>query len=203
MPDLKDLAYLKFNIMKIDYYTPFYSNQHYHIYNRGNNGETIFYSPQNYNYFLNLYDKYLSDCVETYAYCLLPNHFHFLIKVRDKTIISEQFRLFFLSYSKAINKQESRTGSLLQKRFKRTPIESTDSLQRVVIYIHSNPLRHNMRQNFTNYQYNSYQSLISDKPTKLKRNELFKWFNGRDNFITFHNEKNISLKSDSFIIEDK
>ena len=109
--------------MKIDYYTPFYTNQFYHVYNRGNNGEKIFYSTRNYYHFLNLYDKYLSDCVNTYAYCLIPNHFHFLIRVRDSSVISDQFRIFFLSYSKAINKQESRTGSLFQKRFKRTTIE--------------------------------------------------------------------------------
>ena len=188
--------------MKIDYYTPFYSNQYYHIYNRGNNGERIFYSPQNYNYFLNLYDKYLSASVETYAYCLLSNHFHILLKIIDSSTISNQLRIFFLSYSKAINKQENRTGSLFQKRFKRTLIESTESLQRVVLYIHSNPLRHKIRKSFTNYKHSSYKSLISYKPTKLKRDELLEWFNRKDNFIVFHNKKNIDLKSDNFIIED-
>ena len=188
--------------MKIDYYTPFYTNQFYHVYNRGNNGEKIFYSTRNYYHFLNLYDKYLSDCVDTYAYCLIPNHFHFLIRVRDSSVISDQFRIFFLSYSKAINKQESRTGSLFQKRFKRTTIEDTESLQWTVFYIHSNPVRHKMGKCFTNYQYSSYQSLISDKPTRLKRKELFKLFNSRENFISIHNEKNINLKSDNFIIED-
>ena len=188
--------------MKIDYYTPFYTNQFYHIYNRGNNGEEIFHSTRNYYHFLNLYNKYLPKFVDTYAYCLIPNHFHFLIKVSDTTIISEQFRLFFLSYSKAINKQESRTGSLFQKRFKRTLIEDKDSLQKVVLYIHSNPVRHKMRKSFTNYQYSSYQSLISDKPTKLNRNDLLKWFNGIDNFISFHNEKLALFKSEAFVMED-
>ncbi|OGU37053.1 MAG: hypothetical protein A2315_11385 [Ignavibacteria bacterium RIFOXYB2_FULL_35_12] len=59
--------------MKIDYYTPFYSNQFYHIYNRGNNGEKIFYTSENYMFFLKRYDHYLSEFADTYAYCLLPN----------------------------------------------------------------------------------------------------------------------------------
>jgi len=84
--------------MKIDYHTPFYSNQFYHIYNRGNNGEKIFYTSENYLFFLKRYDHYLSDYADTYAYCLLPNHFHFLIKVIDKVKVVEAFRLFFLSY---------------------------------------------------------------------------------------------------------
>jgi len=188
--------------MKIDYYTPFYTNQFYHVYNRGNNGEKIFYSTRNYYHFLNLYDKYLSDCVDTYAYCLIPNHFHFLIRVIDSSVISDQFRIFFLSYSKAINKQENRTGSLFQKRFKRSTIDDTESMQWTVFYIHSNPVRHKMRKYFTNYQFSSYQSLLSDMPTKLKRDELLKLFNGRDNFITFHNEKLALFNSVEFVNED-
>ena len=131
---------------------PLYPDTFYHVYNRGNNHENIFYKRENYQYFLRKYQVYLSDYVDTYAYCLLPNHFHFLIKVKavsdlskrdlpnlkdlanlkktdlkgsdrsvDK-IISNQFRLLFLSYAKAINKQEDRRGSLFQKPFRRKPV---------------------------------------------------------------------------------
>jgi putative transposase len=54
----------------------------YHIYNRGNNKENIFFEERNYQHFLNLFDKYLSPYVDVYAYCLMPNHFHFLIRVK-------------------------------------------------------------------------------------------------------------------------
>ena len=55
----------------------------YHVYNRGNNGDNLFYNQENYKFFLRKYDEYLSPLVETYAFCLLPNHFHLLIRVKE------------------------------------------------------------------------------------------------------------------------
>jgi REP-associated tyrosine transposase len=66
----------------------------YHIYNRGNNKENLFKEEENYAYFLKQYDKYLSNVVDTYAYCLMPNHFHFLVKVKDITEASNTFEVF-------------------------------------------------------------------------------------------------------------
>ena len=62
---------------------PLHEGKFYHIYNRGNNRETLFYTEANYKYFLKKYDKYLSEYIDTYAYCLLPNHFHLLISVKE------------------------------------------------------------------------------------------------------------------------
>ena len=206
MPDFYNLAFLfvlpYLCFMKIDYYTPFYPNQFYHIYNRGNNGEKIFYKEDNYLFFLERYNKYLSKYVDTFAYCLLPNHFHFLIKINDKLQTSEQFRLLFLAYSKAINKQTGRTGSLFQKRFKRTIIENIPSLCRAVVYIHTNPAHHKITNDFENYKYSSFQSLLSNKETKLNREEILKWFGGKDNFIKLHLNKIESLGNESFFVED-
>lgn len=52
-------------------------DQFYHIYNRGNNRENIFFEERNYRYFMELYAHHVAPVVETYAYCLLHNHFHF------------------------------------------------------------------------------------------------------------------------------
>ena len=54
----------------------------YHIYNRDNNGEIIFIEERNYAYFMQLYEKYISPFADTFAYCLMPNHFHFLIRIK-------------------------------------------------------------------------------------------------------------------------
>lgn len=68
----------------------------YHIYNRGNNGENLFIEERNYRYFLRRYGRHIHPVVETYAYCLLRNHFHLLIRVRTR----DDFREWpFSSYS--------------------------------------------------------------------------------------------------------
>jgi len=93
----------------------------YHIYNRGNNGETIFREERNYAYFMRLYKKSISPIVDTFDYCLFPNHFHFLIRIKENQErdslkeprsypISKQFDTFLGTYTKAINKAYSRTG---------------------------------------------------------------------------------------------
>ncbi len=57
----------------------------YHLYNRGNNRETLFRYDENYRYFLALYARYAEPAFDTYAYCLLPNHFHLLVRVRSES----------------------------------------------------------------------------------------------------------------------
>jgi putative transposase len=121
---------------------PLETGQYYHIFNKGNNKDKLFTNDENYKYFIKLYAKYLSDFVDKFAYCLLPNHFHFLIKIKKikdlqslayfvsfnpenrencheqiNKVISNKFRLFFMSYAKAFNKQENRQGSLLKSFF--------------------------------------------------------------------------------------
>jgi len=63
---------------------PLQFGQYYHIYNRGNNRENLFVQKRNYPYFLRLYAKHILPAAETFAYCLMPNHFHFLIRTRTE-----------------------------------------------------------------------------------------------------------------------
>ena len=63
---------------------PLEPGKFYHIYNRGNNGENIFIAERNYGYFLNLYAKHIEPVAETFAYCLLRNHFHTCVRIRDE-----------------------------------------------------------------------------------------------------------------------
>lgn len=131
----------------------------YHIYNRGNNGQDIFFENENYIFFLNRYDRYISPFCETIAWVLLKNHFHILIYVKDyedfnmnnleySTVKSPkridlhlQFGHFFNSYAKAINKRYKRTGSLFEKKFERKIVNSDTYLQNLIHYIHYNPVK--------------------------------------------------------------
>ncbi|MDQ3019800.1 MAG: transposase [Bacteroidota bacterium] len=179
-------------------------NQFYHIYNRGNNKEDIFVQDENYNYFLNLYDKYISPIGDTYVYCLLKNHFHILLKIKgelelpgkyvyDNSKLYLPFSNFFNSYSKSINKRFNRSGSLFEERFKRKAISTNEYLMCIICYIHLNPQKHQIVKDFRKYPYSSYQSIISDKNTKLKRQEVINFFGSKVNFIEFHNGMSIVL----------
>jgi putative transposase len=187
----------------------------YHIYNRGNNRETIFKEERNYAFFLERFNKYLSPYAEVYAYCLMPNHFHFLIRVKaieldetqtigvsktpmvspDETTkstkdqtpeIHKAFRNFFMSYAKAINKSYGRTGSLFQQKFKRKLIDDENYFTKLVLYIHYNPVKANIALDYKDWKYSSFNAMVSDKPTFLKRAEVLDWFGKKDNFLISH-----------------
>ena len=93
----------------------------YHVYNRGNNSQKIFFSYANYLYFLKKVDTHLLKHCDLLAYCLMPNHFHLLIETNANLpddVINRAIQTILNSYSQAINKQENRTGSLFQQHTK-------------------------------------------------------------------------------------
>jgi putative transposase len=239
-----------------DYWAPMFPGEFFHVFNRGNNRENIFYNSGNPKYFLAKYAKYLHTVVDTYTYCLLPNHFHLLVRVKTaeemlaaiqqltspqglktldasnqqdpeilkaraytldsilargdsyaisdfvSTLVSKQFRLLFMAYAKAINKQEGRIGSLFQKNFKRLRIESDFHLNSVVLYIHANPQLHGLCDNFRDWNDGSYQAFLCDNPSKLRRFDVLKWFGGKQGFIDQH-DKYIDWKTvNDWLIED-
>jgi len=157
----------------------------YHVYNRGNNRENLFYNNGNYEYFLRKYDNYLTDYIDTFAFCLLPNHFHLLVRIKDKDLsgfknltglekrISKQFSNLFNSYAKSINIQQKRVGSLFQRPFKRIEITTTDYLANLVFYIHANPQKHKIIDDFRMYPWSSYDRILKNKPSKLNKKKFW------------------------------
>lgn len=72
-----------------DYLAPLVPGSLFHIYNRANGNEKLFSTPENYTYFLRQYQQHISPLVNTYCYCLLPNHFHFLIRCKEENIVEK------------------------------------------------------------------------------------------------------------------
>lgn len=166
------------------------SDHFYHIYNRGINSENIFLSDDNKSYFLKLFSKYLNDKIEVFAYCLMYNHFHLFIKiVYDEKEVTQAFSNLFNAYAKAFNKQNNRTGSLFEKHFKRIKIQEENYFRNIIMYIHLNP-KHHLDLDYKTYKFSSFQSMISDKETKLARTEVLSYFDNIDNFIFCHDFKN-------------
>lgn len=171
----------------------------YHIYNRGINSETIFISDENKHYFLKLYSKYLENNADTFAYCLMDNHFHYIIRIVNEKEITQGLSNLFNAYAKAFNKQNNRTGSLFEKHFKRIQIINETYLLNLIQYVHLNP-KHHLDLDYKSFQFSYYQSIISDKPTKLLREVVIQLFDSKDNFIYCHDYKN-EILSEKHMLE--
>ena len=179
----------------------------YHIYNRGVNGDEVFQKNDNYMFFMMQFLKYLNNVCDLYAYCLMPNHFHFLIKIKSQeelfkffeeknkrsnnkglhsieSISSKQLSKFISSYTQAYNKVFERHGPLFESPFKRKKIDSEHYLRNVIVYIHQNPI--DIKKDFRTYKFSSYSTVLSSQKTNLKRNEVIEFFDDLDNFIFCH-----------------
>lgn len=185
------------------YHLPLYKDCYYHIYNRAVGNDKLFFIEDNYYYFLKLFKKYMKTIVDVFAFCLIPNHFHFLIRVNneDPEFVSKQFRRLFISYSMAINNQEKRKGNLFIKNFKRRWIRDERYLLSVVRYIHLNPVHHKITNDFKNYQFSSYRTILSDYKTIIKREDVIDWFGSKGQFIEFHEKGKNNIQEDFYNYE--
>ncbi|RUT78779.1 transposase [Ancylomarina longa] len=183
------------------------SGSYYHIYNRGINSCDLFIEEDNYAYFLNLYEKYIDPIADTYAWVLMPNHFHVLLRLKDVEEIDstelkathQYFSNLFNAYTKAFNKRNNRHGALFERPFKRKLIENDTYLNRVLLYIHNNPVHHDFCSHAIEYGWSSYLSCLSNRPTKLKRKEVIEWFNDEANFKYMHQHAMASKQMEEWL----
>jgi REP element-mobilizing transposase RayT len=194
---------------KVNHQAEFLEQRFYHVYNRTVGNEPLFVSDENFRFFLQQYSKYLQPFVETWAYCLLGNHFHLLIRVREvdqvvemndgteKPMVGDQFRKFFQSYAMAFNKQQHRHGALMTTPYKRIEVSSDAYLKQLVYYIHSNPQKHGYVHDFRNWKWSSYASLVSSADTRLQRQDVLDLFGGLESIILEHNDYKDSLTAES------
>lgn len=180
---------------------PLQHGKYYHIYNRGVNRENLFVEERNYRYFLQLYARHIEPIANTYAYCLLRNHFHFLVQIKDlsedltgsgKPVRSDlkkpsqHFSNLFNAYTKALNRACGRTGTLFQRPFGRIEVTSHAYLTWLVVYIHRNPQKHGFVDDYRTWPYSSYHAHLSDKPTHLQREQVVAWFHGIEGLVISH-----------------
>lgn len=207
---------------------PLQPGMYYHIYNRGNNRENLFLEKRNYPYFLTLYAKHIEPIADTYAYCLLRNHFHLSMRIKTeeefiKTSLktsrvletrevlsevskkynpSQNFSNLFNAYAKAINKGYGRTGSLFEERFGRIPVTNDSYFTTLIFYIHFNPQKHGFVDDFRDWEWSSYPALVGSGHTKLKRDEVLNIFDGIKGFEAFHQGK-VDEKKLAAVVDDE
>lgn len=179
----------------------FHRNELFHIYNRGNNQQQIFFIPDNYIYFLEKVRKFVSPHCDILSWCLMPNHFHFLINSDDRTIrtlkigghkrnvLSEGIRNLLQTYSKAINKQNKATGSLFQQNTKAKPV-SLGPMQYGITcmnYIHQNPKKAKLVSKMEEWPYSSFTDFCGLRNGTLCNKELANRLLGF-NLTTFYDD---------------
>jgi len=192
------------------------SRTSYHLYTHANGFENLFRSEENYRYFISRYEHFIPSVADTLAYCLMPNHIHFLIRIKTEAelIISykerypekvepnlqqtlqgfktleeftiRQFSHLFNSYTQAFNKMYARRGSLFIHSFKRKEITSDDYFTSVIRYIHTNPVHHGFVKEIADWSWSSYQAILQNESSFIKSDEVIQWFGNTNEFLKFH-----------------
>lgn len=166
----------------------------YHVFNRGNNREMIFYEEYNYQYFIEKIRSFIAPYADILAWCLMPNHFHLMIMVNRITInkisLNDSIGRMLSSYTRAINNQERRTGSLFQKKTKAVCLTKTIGITPAwykqngvtviftkipeweypnvcMNYIHSNPVKDGLVKRIEEWIYSSYLEYLGQKEPSL------------------------------------
>ena len=162
--------------------------EYYHFYNRGNNREHIYYGRENYLFFLRRTRQYLLPVLEIIAYCLMPTHYHFLVRIRwEQTLeqtsevletsevsagVSKAMMQLGVSYTKAMNKRYDRVGSLFQGAFQAKHVGQTAYLVHLSAYIHLNPVTAGLVERPEEWECSSYREYIGVRNGTLPAPEV-------------------------------
>lgn len=136
---------------------------YYHIYNRAVDGCRLFNEERNYKFFLSKIKKYLLPVSEVLAYCLMPNHYHLLVKIREDGF-SDSMHKLALSYVVSFNNTYQRKGHLFQGSFQRIHIEDLNYLLYLSQYLHLNPAKAKLENEIGDWKHSSAREYIGDKP---------------------------------------
>jgi REP element-mobilizing transposase RayT len=179
------------NIIKQDV-----ADSYQHVYARGHSRQKIFVDEQDYITFLNLLERYLSaeeakdpygvsypnffNKVELLAYCLMPNHVHLLIYIRQPGEMGKFMRSVMTSYSRYFNKKYKRSGSLFESRYKASMISDETYLEHISRYIHLNP------KQWRNYDYSSLPYYLQqDEVSWIRPKRILEQFSGPAEYLEF------------------
>lgn len=148
-------------------------DQFFHVYNRGNNKEEIFFEEKNYSFFLKLYQSFVSQNEAVLqTFCLLPNHYHFLLLILDEIAFAKAFNRFLIAYVKSVNKVYERVGHLFQGRYQAKHVENEDYLLHLSRYIHLNPLAAGLVKRAEDWKFSSYRHYLGLEKSDLVQSQF-------------------------------
>jgi len=205
----------------------------YHIYNRGAGKNKLFFSKDDYRDFINKYKFYLSPALQTFAWCLIENHFHCLIRPftpeeqvmfylsnkekfesgyyhgtqnpeKKSFNVSKQISHLMNSYTRYINKKKNRSGTLIEGPFKRIKVLDESNFLNLICYIHRNPIHHKITKNYSDYPYSSYCDFIKNRKSFIELEQVIDKFGGIKNFKEAHEEFRLKvITSEKLLLESK
>jgi hypothetical protein len=199
----------------------------YHVFYKGKQNEILFPTEEHYSHFLRLFFENISPLADVYSYCLLPNQFHIVLKIKSEKVVftyfkiagrfpeetmtlqelkelseksefnkinilsihlQKQFSHFFNIYAKELFLQKHRKDKLLGA-FNSKKLTDESEIRSTVTQIHMLALQEKLVSELTSWKYNSYNAMLSDKPTRLMRKEVIDIFESVDYFKRDHQEE--------------
>ncbi len=189
----------------------------YHILNKAIGNEKLFISQKDYFYFLQKLEHFLLPWIDVLAYCLIPNHFHLLVNIKEmdeipdkllwpggddkEKLIIQTFSNFFNSYAKSYNNIHNRKGRLFLYSFKRILVDDDDYLTYLISYIHRNPIHHGLSDDYASWKYSSYNAFLSDKPSKVNKEYVLELFGSKEEFVSFHEDNRTKKGLKGYLLE--
>lgn len=162
----------------------------YHIMLRGSNQQVIFEDDEDYFKFIETLENYKAvSGYKVFAYCLMSNHIHILIKVQKEDLDLIMKRIAG-SYVYWYNWKYYRKGHLFQDRFKSEPIEDDSYFLTVLRYIHQNPVKAGIVKSIDDYRFSSYNEYTGEDSSNIVDCEFAFSLMKKDKFIDFNTEKN-------------
>ncbi len=191
------------------YHIPLKPDTCYHLFNHAIGDDMLFRNDDNFGFFLKKYALHTNGVCNTFCYALMPNHFHFAIRIKSveeciiqfekiketsfdpllhniSDFLMERFSNLCNSYAKSYNKAFDRKGALFIDYLKRCDITNESYFCNLINYIHFNPVNHGFCKNPFDWKWTSFHAFIADKKTGIRREESLRMFGGLDKFKLAH-----------------
>lgn len=181
----------------------FQSGHYYHIYNRGADRKPIFFEKENYTFLLRRIKKYIQRfSISMIAYCLMPNHYHFLVRQDADKKAGKCNQYLFNSYTKAINKRYERSGTLFEGPYRAIHVDDESYLIHLCRYIHRNPLEAKLEEKPGEWPYSNYLEWIGRRAGTLVEAQFVKqYFPASQEYIRFFHRADPSSGFDKYLFE--
>ena len=196
----------------------FRENSYYHIFNRGVEKRPIFLDGDDYQLFqhylftylrpieevlekesdtpLRLIDKSLSGELELLAYCLMPNHFHLLLKQKSRDAVPRLLKQLTNAYTYYFNQKYQRVGALMQGRYKAAQVNDEKLLIHLMRFIHLNPLSERLPGSLDTYRWASYREYLGNEAElPVSKGKILNYFPSVGAFKGFHEDQKDYIRS--------